>query len=114
MYASFTNHRSERLEHVVGIKKIPTSTPSQDPCDKMFKLIIVGCKKEDCKPNSTTNEVENPEIIAYHKPKGIIVRLIGIVSRAFLPYLSERLPTNGIITNVPNPIICTAQLKIFY
>jgi hypothetical protein len=45
-------------------------------------------------------------------PKGIIMRVIGSVRIAFLPYLSERLPKRGIVTSVPNPIICTNHILI--
>ena len=43
-------------------------------------------------------------------PKGIMVRVMGTVSKAFLPYLSERLPTRGIITSDPNPMICINRI----
>lgn len=45
-------------------------------------------------------------------PRGITVKLIGIVSKAFLPYLSERLPTKGIITRVPSPVICIIKPRM--
>lgn len=41
----------------------------------------------------------------------------GSISKDFLPYLSESLPTIGIITSVPSPIICTKLnpiIIIFY
>lgn len=38
-------------------------------------------------------------------PRGIMGKVTGIVSKAFLPYLSDRFPSTGIITNDPSPII---------
>lgn len=39
-------------------------------------------------------------------PKGKTEMVMGTVSITFLPYLSERFPTNGITSNDPNPMIC--------
>ena len=44
----------------------------------------------------------------------MIVRIIGTVRMAFLPYLSERLPNSGIITSVPTPIICTKSWVFYF
>ena len=38
-------------------------------------------------------------------------RVIGSVSRAFLPYWSDRFPISGIITTVPNPMICKNSIN---
>lgn len=37
-------------------------------------------------------------------------RVIGSVSKAFLPYWSDRFPISGIITTVPSPMICKNPL----
>lgn len=46
---------------------------------------------------------------AYGIPRGMMVRIIGTVSKVFRPYLSERFPTRGVITNVPSPMICISH-----
>lgn len=38
-------------------------------------------------------------------PSGIMERVMGSVSNAFLPYTSDRFPISGIITTAPTPII---------
>ena len=45
-------------------------------------------------------------------PRGMMVRIIGTVSKVFRPYLSERFPTRGVITNVPSPMICINHKRI--
>lgn len=44
-------------------------------------------------------------------PKGMMERAIGIVSRAFLPYSSDKFPITGVITTVPSPIICNIRIR---
>ena len=39
-------------------------------------------------------------------PSGIMLSVNGSVSRYFLPYLSDRFPIKGVITIIPNPMIC--------
>ena len=43
-------------------------------------------------------------------PSGMMESVMGRVSRAFLPYWSDRFPITGVIIIAPNPMICIITL----
>jgi hypothetical protein len=47
-------------------------------------------------------------------PSGMMESVMGTVSKAFLPYSSDRFPITGVIIIAPNPMICITFEQILY